>query len=123
MQAHRDNMKQRVASAPSNHPKSQKTDVNQDHQGAKRKEQGGPKEKEAECDDESASHIAGDGGQDVPLPVKRTRQIAPGDDQIESESNSQEVFKGRQTMSESPEAALLRQMNAVEDSIGSWTSK
>jgi hypothetical protein len=26
-------------------------------------------------------------------------------------------------MSESPEAALLRQMNAVEDSIGSWTSK
>jgi hypothetical protein len=75
--------------------------------------------KRRQSDDESASHIAGDGGQDVPLPVKRTRQIAPGDDQIESESNSQEVFKGRQTMSESPEAALLRQMNAVEDSIGS----
>ena len=122
MQAYRDNMKKRVASAPSNRPEGQKTDVtdaNQNIPGGKRKDQGSAMGKRAasERDDESASDMEVDGGQAVPLPVKRTRRIAPGNMQMESESNSHEVFKGRQTVGESPQAALLRQMNAVKDPL------
>ena len=119
MQAHRDYMKQQVSSAPSNQPQNQKTLINQNIPGGKRKEQGSARGKEtaSEDDDDSAADIESDGGQDVPLPAKRTRRIAPGNEQMESDSNSHEVFKGRQTIGETPQAALLRQTNAVEDPL------
>ena len=108
MQAHRDYMKQQVSSAPSNQPQNQKTLINQNIPGGKRKDKD---------DDDSAADIEGDGGQDIPLPAKRTRRIASGNEQMESDSNSHEVFKGRQTIGETPQAALLRQMNAVKDPL------
>ena len=71
MQAHRDYMKQQVSSAPSNQPQNQKTLINQNIPGGKRKEQGSASGKEtaSEDDDDSAADIEGDGGQDIPLPA------------------------------------------------------
>jgi len=109
MDAHRGDMRARIALAGSNKPFGQQPQVNEIKQGVNsRKEQDRAKEKErddVESDDEAA---------EVLLPVSRKRNKQT-EDESETECEAQKPYKGRKTNAETPQAALLTQMNSEQD--------
>jgi hypothetical protein len=106
MLAHRRVMARSVDLIASNKPPGQQTHVNQSKQSGKSK---------ANDDDGRGSAMGSDDeAAEVLLPVSRKRNKQT-EDESETECEAQKPYKGRKTNAETPQAALLTQMNSEQD--------